>query len=136
MRALVLALLLSATPAVANDVFHRSHEAGVQVYRGIPAEPDFARIAAIQTEQRRAADAAEKARIAEERLALQARQTEALETLADNIGNLARPQPVFSAPYSAGVFFDGPYSRFPIIQPRPFVRPGFRRRGIRGLPRH
>ena len=136
MRLFLLSALLIATPAAANDVFHRSVESGVQVYRGSPAEPDWSRIAAIRAEREKAAKAEESARIAKKRLAIEARQAAALETLADTVGDLARPQPAYPAPYSAGVFFDGPYSRFPIIQPRPFIRPGVRRRGIRGLPRY
>ena len=92
MRTLFLSLALFATPALAGDVYHRTSENGVAVYRGVVKHPDVNAILATQAYKARIeadAQARETAARAEaERRDLLLRQTEALEDIATAIEDL------------------------------------------------
>jgi opacity protein-like surface antigen len=97
MRKLTLCLfstLLLAGTASANDVYDRSFENGISVYRGVTVHPDVAGIQLMQQRQAQAAAqmqaAEQRAQDAREKRDLMIRQTEALEDIADSVDALSR----------------------------------------------
>lgn len=136
------AFTLTAPVASANDVFERSHEAGVQVYRGVDPTPDFRLYYALKAAEQRKAEAEAKHRLAKRKVKAMERQARAFEDLAYAVEDLSIRSNGYGYGYGGGEFFAGDFTNFPLIPTRelsttlrPNVFPG-RTQGTPGLPRH
>lgn len=143
---LVSTAIIAAPSATANDVFERSHEAGVQVYRGITPKPDFRLYYAIQAAEQRKAEAEFQRKLAKRKVRALERQARAFEDLAYAVEDLSAAPRGYGYGYGGGQFFNGDFTNFPLIPTRDFatrlrpegfpVRGSGHTQGMPGLPKY
>ena len=132
MKVFVLSLaLLVPAAASAQDAFHRSSVNGVQVYRGVPAQPDVAGVLRMRELRAAQARANETMELRAREVAAREREADALEQLAERLERPA-PAPAISGYVPRGQFFAGSFTNFPLI-PSQSASGVFRRPGIAGL---
>ena len=140
----LLSTLLLAGAASANDVYDRSFENGLSVYRGVTVHPDINAIQARAAHQARmeALKAENKRRMQaeRERADLLLRQTEALENIAESVDTLSRRRGYGSnLGYGYGFGFNGIFTdSFPQTNGRVrlFAPGALRPRVVRGQVRY